>query len=187
MEDSRYKQILEEIQLESDTTGSMYAFTGFGRSTESVQKKEEVQALGQQRINALNQVIALEAQARAGDDVREALSMAQTQLYQLGQEAQKRRTELSMRLSNVGSIASQKIQKLFSLKGSYIQKRPSFKLRKPQIPKLGSAKIKPLKTVMATGKMEKLNFSPLKSMSRITSYSRLQSFGSHQTLSGFNA
>lgn len=171
--DLRFSQLEDQTQNEIQAVAGYYAFQGFGRGSENLVKQDEIQVFSQKRIKALNNVISLEERlsketdSKAIQNLSNTLVGAQEEVNKLSQEASKRLSEISLKLSSIGQESEGKRQ---SNTSKSIKPKRSFTISKPQ-------PITPMKSL-------KGSFSSLKPISKISSLNRLPAFGS-LTLKGF--
>ena len=175
--DLRYQQLEQETQLETQASAGLYAFEGFGRSTENAAKADIIGGLNQARVATLDRVIAAEnalSLAKTNeefDSLSKQLSFAQQAFDQQAQDARKRRTELSLKLAGAGAAADQEVGQLLSNRQT--RAKQSFKVAKPLVQqtapfKAKLDKLKPLTNIL----------SPLNSLRTITPLNSFRSFGS---------
>lgn len=109
-QDQRYSELRDTFNKEADMSKSLYAYRGFGRSTEMAGVLDEIGERYQRGVEALNQVIDLENRIRTvaaqGGDVTglsQSLSYAEQRLQQVKGESQQKR----LKLVEAGNLLSQ--------------------------------------------------------------------------------
>lgn len=182
MDDLRYDQLKRETDLELQTSASLSAFVGFGRSTQLVEKQAKVSEYGQKRLAVLSSLIDIENRLAKefSDSLAKDLASIQAQYSKLSQEAQKRRADLSMNLSDVGTYADQELRNKIS--NSFKRKPRIFKAKKPIFKAAKTSLGESFKKLSSLASIK--SFGSLKPISSITSFSKLKSFGAKTSLSG---
>lgn len=138
--DPRIIQVEKESEQELTAQKGKYAFIGFGRSTDQVKKVGETEKSTSQYLSSVNQLIQAEialkdAIARGVDSegmkpYSDALSYAQKTYSDQKDKAQKRRTQLSKDILDVGTKWNQKraylnkTSRIGNPKRSYLLKPP---------------------------------------------------------------
>lgn len=193
--DDRFKKLESEIEAERNLSKSSFAFIGFGRSTGLGESVAKIDKLGQERVQALSQVIALEealAKTPDSESLAEQLGLARQAEAKLASEALKRRTDLSQKLISTGNKASSDLRAKMRIGASRFKPRrvKEFRLRTPKQNftrsnnKLSFRRNK----TFADNKISRgAGIVPQRPISAITAKNRSKSFGAKTTIAGKKA
>lgn len=138
MDDPRIKQLEKDIENEVQTSKSRYAFTGFGRSTDTMTSTISVEKEGVKLAGGLQSLISAEkwleglmqdaASGRGGEGIGEAIGYAQERLKRAQDEFSKLQTAQSKRLKSLSESILGATRSL-SLKSRYNSAFRKFRTR----------------------------------------------------------
>lgn len=195
MNDDRFKKLESEIEAERNLSKSDFAFSGFGRSTNLGDSVAKIDKLGQERIKALQQVIALEEALKKdpeNESLGEALAGAIAYESKLASEAVKRRTDLSQKLISTGNKAGATLRAKMRIGASRFKPRrvKEFSVRKPKqtfTTSNNKLSFKRNKTFTENKVGRGAGIIPQRPISAITASNRSKSFGAKTTIAGKKA
>lgn len=179
MEDSRYQQLADRTKRETEAVQSKFAFSGFGRSTDTVKSTDEVAKKGQEMIARLGTIIQLEealkkATGKAAESIGEMLANEQEALNKQKEDQDKRLDEVAQSILSASTAIGDKMRynnanrKTFRGRTLKISVTPAFKSKQikqsPQRVKalsstkgISSMKVKPISAIVSSQRIKSLS------------------------------